>query len=210
MQLGISEVFPVYVVDDDPVVRESIDFLLSTVDIACRKFDGGVPFLAELPALADGCLLLDLVMPQANGLDVMRALSAAGRTMPITLMTAAANAPAMRVAAEICPFVLMEKPFDEERLFDALEIGFQTLASGVPDLAAARARDAIATLSADQLVVLQGSIAGMASSALALLLGISEMQVRRIRVALEQQIGARDVYHSAEIGKLAGLQPLRP
>jgi two-component system response regulator FixJ len=210
LQLAASDPVPIYLVDDDPVVRDSIEFLIGTAGLCCRSFGDGAAFLAALPALADGCLLLDLVMPQVTGLDVMRQLVTAGRRMPIILMTAAATAPALRLAAELRPYVLIEKPFDDDALFGALNAAFVLLERGSPGGDAGRARKAVATLAADQTAVLRGIVAGLDTTTLARHLGLSELCVRRIRVTMQAQIGASDVYQLAAIARLADLLPYDP
>lgn len=204
-----NRAFPVYVVDDDEVVAESIAFLLSTAGIDSRRFDDGRAFLDKLPGLAAGCILLDLVMPQVNGIDVMRQLLATGCTMPVVLMTAAANTSAMRMSAGVSPHRFLEKPFDEDSLFAALEDGFAMLAQRAPASHGTRSQAVVAQLPAHQQVMLRGLIAGMGTAAVAAYLGISMVRARRMHLALREQIGAKDVYHAAAIGKQAGLQPLR-
>ncbi len=210
MQTDLGSEHPVYLVDDDKVVRESIDFLLSTVGLNCRMFENGASFVAEVADLPDGCLLLDLMMPQVDGLDVMRHLVATGRRMPIILMTATTNVSIMRLATSISPHVLLEKPFDEEDLFAAIKDGFDVLDRGRSEIDAEAARAVVAELSHDQITILRGLIADIDTPALARRLGVSEVSMRRDHLSLRERIGARDVHHSIAIGLLAGLLPLEP
>ena len=197
---------PVYLVDDDRSVRESIEFLLATVGVTCRSFEDGGEFLAEIAELPDGCVLIDQVMPQVGGLQVMHQLRQIGRTMPIILMTAATNASRRHLTEEIGPHALLEKPFDEDALCRALETSFERLGGG----AEISAQHAVEQLSAQQVTVLRGLIAGIRTAGLARLLRLEETRVRQIRVALKERLGATDIHHAIAIGESAGLQPLRP
>lgn len=200
---------PVYLVDDDALVRKSTAFLLDTIGIGCRSFDDGAAFLAEIEDLPDGCLLIDRVMSHVSGLEVIHRLNALDRKMPIILMTAETVGSRLRLAENIGPHALLEKPFDETALVSALENGFEVLASGSePD--ATSARDLVALLTPNQTRILRGLIAGMDSAALALRLSVPETLIRRDRVALKARIAATDVHHAIAIGTRAGLVPLQP
>lgn len=199
---------PVYLVDDDAIVRQSTAFLLDTIGIACRAFDDGAAFLAEIDALPDGCLLIDRVMPHVGGLEVIHRLNALDRKMPIILMTAATSPSRLRLAENIGPHALLEKPFDETALVAALENGFEVLAGSDTDATGACA--AVALLTPDQTLILRGLIAGMDTAALALRLSVPETMIRRNRVALKQRIAAGDVHQAIAIGERAGLAPLQP
>ncbi|WP_157134495.1 response regulator transcription factor [Sphingomonas sp. PAMC 26605] len=198
---------PVYVVDDDALVRESTQFLLATLGISSRTFADGAGFLDAVEQLPDGCLLVDRVMPGVGGLEIVHALHARQRQMPIILMTAATNTPSRRLADTIGPHTLLEKPFAESALLTALGSGFERLAFG-SEQDAANARDVVAQLPPLQTTILRGLIAGLDTPALAERLGLAETRVRRSRVALKARIGARDVHHAIAIGRRAGLPPL--
>lgn len=199
---------PVYLVDDDAIVRESTAFLLGTIGIGCRAFDDGAAFLAEIDALPDGCLLIDRVMPHVSGLEVIHRLTALDRKMPVILMTAETSGSRRRLVESIGPHALLEKPFEEAALLTALENGFDALATG-SDIDAT-ARDAVVQLTQNQTLILRGLIAGMDTAALALRLSLPETLVRRNRVALKARIAATDVHDAIAIGKRAGLAPLPP
>lgn len=208
MLFGPITAAPVYVVDDDALVRQSTQFLLATLGINCRTFGDGAAFLEAVEQLPDGCLLVDRVMPGIGGLEVVHTLHALQRQMPIILMTAATTASGRRRTDNIGPHTLLEKPFEESALLNALGSGFEMLAFG-SEQDAANARAAVAQLTPLQTVILRGLIAGLDTPALAARLGLAETRVRRNRVALKARIAARDVDHAIAIGKRAGVPPLQ-
>jgi FixJ family two-component response regulator len=83
----------VFVVDDDPSVRESIERLLGTIDLSVRAFGAGREFLnsdrPEIPA----CLVLDVRLPGISGLDFQRELNKANIRIPIIFITAHGDVP---------------------------------------------------------------------------------------------------------------------
>lgn len=207
--LSQSPAPPVYLVDDNALVRDSTVFLLGTNGVKCRAFDDGAAFLAEVENLPDGCLLIDRLMPRVSGVQVIQWLNAIERRMPIILMTAATNTSRTDLAETIGPHTLLEKPFEEDALLSALENGFQVLAFGA-ESDATNARDLVAHLTSNQTLILRGLIAGMDTPTLATRFDIAEPLVRRHRVALKERIAATDVHHAVAIGRRAGLSPLHP
>ncbi|MHB9880333.1 response regulator transcription factor [Pacificimonas sp. ICDLI1SI03] len=198
----------VYLVDDDPGVRDSTAFLLDTMSIKNHAFERGEAFIEALDELSDGCLLLDLMMPGAGGFEVMRDLAARKRPMPVILMTAASSAWTIRLAPGIGPFKLLEKPFAEDMLLGAIEDAFEMLGKGTCSSRAAQAKEGIARLSAGQFLLLRGLISGMDTPELCQRLDMSELEVRRMRARVQERIGAPDIYRAMEIGEAAGLLPL--
>ena len=83
----MSQAYPIYVVDDDEAIRRSLSFLLKTSGFAVQLFEGGMPFLKEAGHLAPGCVLLDVRMPDMDGLEVQRALRGRGVMLPVIIMT---------------------------------------------------------------------------------------------------------------------------
>ncbi len=113
------------VVDDDESVRESLPDLLKTFGYDAAPFDCAEAFLAsDLADRADG-LLLDIVMPGMNGPELSRKLKRLGYDIPTIFMTAHADdATAGQLREEGASDVLF-KPFDPERLVDALRIALR-------------------------------------------------------------------------------------
>jgi FixJ family two-component response regulator len=110
----------VYLVDDDPAVRKSLERLLRADGLQVQTFATPQAFLrAELPE-APGCLILDVELPELNGLALQQTLIQRGFSMPVIFLTGHGDIPmtvqAMKAGAQ--DFLL--KPFDAERLLAAV------------------------------------------------------------------------------------------
>lgn len=77
----------VYVVDDDDAVRRSVGFMLKTSGFDVHAFASGIAFLKEVKTLDPGCVLLDVRMPEMDGLEVQQELNAQGIAMPVIVLT---------------------------------------------------------------------------------------------------------------------------
>jgi two-component system response regulator FixJ len=119
---------PLYVVDDDEAVRASLASLLRLRDdLAVSSFASGTEFLAHLPGLAPGLLVVDMHMPGATGLDVLHALAVRSRSMPTILITGQADNDLKLVCTRAGAIGFLEKPFDHRELFRLVDRGLQRL-----------------------------------------------------------------------------------
>jgi two-component system response regulator FixJ len=110
----------VYIIDDNPDVRNSIAFMLRTHDIASRAFAGGYEFAEALPTLAPGCLLLDIRMPGISGLELLAKLADDGCTWPVVVMTGHGEVDLGTKAIRLGARDFLEKPFDVDLLLHCL------------------------------------------------------------------------------------------
>lgn len=110
----------VYLVDDDPSVRDALMLLPSLRDIAAKPFENAESLLAELTAEHRGCVLSDLKMPGKSGLDLLEELSAQHIRLPIVILTAHGDVATTRTALRGGAFDFLENPVDEDILVDVL------------------------------------------------------------------------------------------
>jgi RNA polymerase sigma factor (sigma-70 family) len=115
----------VFVIDDDPSVRSSLRFLISTVGLHVESFDSAENFLrSKLPDRL-GCLVLDVRLRGLSGLDFQRELVAKNIPIPIIFITAHGDIP-MSVRAMKCGAVeFLTKPFRDQDLLDAIRIALE-------------------------------------------------------------------------------------
>jgi len=106
----------VFVVDDDDSLRRSLERLLRVTGHNVESFSSAAAFLERDDPNVPCCLLLDIRMPQMNGLDVQRAVSGAGRAMPIVFMTGFADIETCVVGMKSGAADFLLKPFDEDEL----------------------------------------------------------------------------------------------
>ncbi|MDH7798941.1 MULTISPECIES: response regulator transcription factor [unclassified Beijerinckia] len=114
---------PVYLVDDDEAVRRALGLLLSTVGIETISFGDPQAFLAQVPKLKPGCLILDIRMPAISGLKLQEQLTACGIDWPAIVISGHGDIEACRRAFRNGAVDFLSKPIDEQDLIDAIQKG---------------------------------------------------------------------------------------
>jgi RNA polymerase sigma factor (sigma-70 family) len=115
----------VFVVDDDPSVRSSLKFLLSTVGLHVESFDSADTFLHKNPPDAPSCLVLDVRLPGLSGLDFQRELAARKISIPIVFLTGHGDIPMSVRAMKAGAVEFLTKPFRDQDLLDAVRIALE-------------------------------------------------------------------------------------
>lgn len=106
----------IFIVDDDDAVRDSLVLLLGLRGYATRGFTRAKDFLSAVDRDARGCILLDLRMPDMDGLEVQAELAAREIRLPIIMLTAHGDVATARAALKAGAFDFLEKPFDDALL----------------------------------------------------------------------------------------------
>ena len=115
----------VFVVDDDPSVRSSLKFLLSTVGLQVEGFDSADAFLHNHLPDRTSCLVLDVRLPGLSGLDFQRELTARNITIPIIFLTGHGDIPMSVRAMKAGAIEFLTKPFRDQDLLDAVGIALE-------------------------------------------------------------------------------------
>ncbi len=115
----------VLVVDDDPSVRSSLKFLLSTVGLHVESFDSADAFLRKKLPDAPSCLVLDVRLPGLSGLDFQRELVARNILIPIIFLTGHGDIPMSVRAMKAGAVEFLTKPFRDQDLLDAIRIALE-------------------------------------------------------------------------------------
>lgn len=203
----MSEPFPIHVVDDDEAIRRSLSFLLKTSGYAVRQFEGGTAFLKEAGDLERGCVLLDVRMPDIDGLEVQRELRARGIMLPVIIMTGHGDIDMAVAAMKAGASDFIEKPFEKAALLGCLEAARQL---SVADRGAnARAEDARARLNIltdREREVLDGLVEGLPNKSIAYDLGISPRTVEIHRANLMQKLEVKSLAEALRIAFHATLE----
>jgi FixJ family two-component response regulator len=111
---------PVYVVDDDEAVRDSLQTLLQSEGIAAHGFATSVAALAAIEACRPACLVLDLHLPGVSGLDLLRMLGARGFDVPVVMISGRIDRGARTRALASGAAALLHKPLDHAELVGAI------------------------------------------------------------------------------------------
>lgn len=119
----------VFIVDDDSAVCESLSALLESEGFAATAFPGATEFLDALKPNPQGCVILDINLPQISGLDLQGMLKERGVDLPIIFLTGFGDVPKATAGLKAGAVDFLEKPVDNEVLLEAvrkaLEIGVQ-------------------------------------------------------------------------------------
>src|ERR1700754_4204722 len=113
----------VMVIDDDPDLRGSVGRLLRSLDINVQLFGSISDFLASDPPDGPTCLVLDIRLPGRSGLDLQRELVRAKRELPIIFITGHGDITVSVEAMKGAAIEFLTKPFREQYLLDAIQIG---------------------------------------------------------------------------------------
>ena len=109
----------VSLIDDDASVLEAIGILLGIAGLTAARFESATAFLA-VPA-APGCIVCDVRMPDMTGLDLLRKLKQTGDDRPFLLLTGHGDVAMALEAIKLGAFDFLEKPFDNDRLIEAIK-----------------------------------------------------------------------------------------
>jgi len=201
---GVADAQTVFVVDDDPGIRDSVRWLLESVGLRVETYDSAQAFLDAYVATRPGCLILDVRLPGMNGLDLLDALRNRGATLPVIVVTAFGEVHSTVRAMKGGAIDVMEKPTRDQVLLDrvhqALELDRHTRAS-LASRADAVAR--FARLSRREVEVLKLIIAGKANKVIASELTRSTKTVEAHRAAIMRKLGAHSIAEVVRIVLLA-------
>lgn len=198
----------VHVVDDDRDVRCSISFMLGAAGIQCRPFGSGADFLDSLAELQDGCVLLDIRMPQLDGFQVMSALAERQYVWPVIAMTGHGEVAVAVRAMKLGAIDFLEKPFEEPVLLGSLERAFELLAARSGQACLKRqAMERLAALSPRELDVLKGLMAGLSNKMLATRFSFSLRTAEMHRANMMERLGVGSLAEALTLGVQAGVEP---
>jgi len=115
----------VFVVDDDPSVRSSLKFLLSSMGLQVESFDSAETFLQRKPPDAPSCLVLDVRLRGLSGLDFQRELAERNIRIPIVFVTGHGDIPMSVRAMKAGAIEFLTKPYRDQDLLDAVRIALE-------------------------------------------------------------------------------------
>ena len=198
----------VHVVDDEEPVRRSLALMLKVSGYAVSTFDSGTSLLDAAEALVPGALLLDVRMPDIDGIEVQRHLASRGVGLPVVVMTGHGDMSVASAALQAGAVAFLEKPFAKAALTEALGAAFLKLDD--PEgynrrLTAAAA--SVRKLSEDDRALLACLAGGRSNEQAAGELGISPASAEVRRARLLSELGAGSLNELLRIAFAAGLQP---
>ncbi|OLL32465.1 DNA-binding response regulator [Burkholderia sp. SRS-W-2-2016] len=200
----------VFVVDDDISVRESLELLLRSAGLRARIFESAEQFLATPRVFVPSCLVLDVSLPEVNGLQLQQRIAADRPDMPIIFITGYGDVPMTVQAMKAGAVEFLTKPFNDETLLQAIRD------------ALAHSRDALdcqlelrdvqacyATLTAREREVMALVVSGLLNKQIGGELGISEITVKMHRGKVMQKMNAQSLPELVNLAAKLGLKPQR-
>ena len=202
----MSDKRPIHIIDDDDAVRRSASFMLKTSGFAVETWPSGVAFLKEVRHATEGVILLDVRMPEMDGLEVQHALNERGVTMPVIVLTGHGDVGIAVRAMKAGAVDFLEKPFEKAVLLSAIEAAFARLGDAKDK--SARADEAaviIQALTGRERDVLEGLAQGLPNKTIAYDLGISPRTVEVHRANLMTKLEVRSLSDALRIAFAAGM-----
>jgi two-component system response regulator FixJ len=183
----------VFVIDDDPGVRESLRALLEAAGYGVKDFSSAEAFLAQSGSLP-GCLITDVRMPEMDGIALQEELIRRGAAIPIIVITGHGDVPLAVRAMKAGAIDFIEKPFAEDVLLDSVHRAVTTGRRAHDQAAEMRAaRALLEELTPREREVLEHLVAGRANKMVAYELGISPRTVEIHRARIMDKFKARSL-----------------
>jgi len=181
----------VFIVDDDPAVRDSLRWLVESVNLPVQVFATGLEFLDSEAPYQPGCLILDIRMPGMSGIDVFEELKSRNSSVPVIFLTGHGDVHLAVRAMKAGAFDFVEKPFNDQLLLDLIQKAIRvdaentTLRSQLSTI-----KDRIDQLTERERQVLDGVAGGDSNKIIAESLGLSEKTIEFHRARMMDKMQA--------------------
>ena len=181
----------VFIVDDDAAVRDALALLMRSANLTAAVFGGAREFLEKVPQDRPGCLVLDVRMPEIDGLELQQQLAARGSRLPIIMLTGHGDIPMAVQALRAGALDFIPKPFESKallaRVHEAIELDARTRQQHL-DRADIQAR--VAKLTPREAEVLTYIAEGLSTKLIAAALGSRFNTVQNQRAAVLKKMQA--------------------
>ena len=202
----MSDRHMIHIVDDEDAVRSSLAVMLQVVGYAVTAWPDGASFLRAASHIEAGCVLLDIRMPEMDGLEVQRAMQEQGIAWPVVVLTGHGDVSTAVTAMKAGAIDFLEKPLAKSTLITAIEAALQSFeGTDTARRRTALASQRIARLTAREQEVLRGLANGMPNRNIAHELAISPRTVEIHRANLMAKLGVRSLSDALRLAFSAGL-----
>lgn len=184
----------VFVVDDDPSIRDSLSLLLKAVGHQPRVFEDAQSFLDQYDISQAGCLILDVRMPGMDGLQLQRLLADLAPHLPVIMLTAHGDLPMAVDAMRSGAWHFVEKPYEKDRLLGIIDDGLESDRQWrMENAELLEIETRLATLTSRERDVLEQLVDGKGTKGVALALGTSPNTVAHQRARILEKMRAESV-----------------
>jgi len=196
----------VFVVDDDALVRDTIEDLLKSVGLEVRFFASAVEFLETRRPDAPACLVLDVRLPEQSGLDFQKALVGTDMELPIVFITGHGDIPMSVRAMKSGAVEFLPKPFRDQDLLDAIQAAIaRDRARRADARMLAELRRRFAALSPREQDVMGQVVNGRLNKQIASDLNLSEARVKALRGQIMRKMQAESLPELVRIADRLGI-----
>src|SRR5258705_1498999 len=201
----------VLVIDDDPDLRASVGRLLRSLGLDAQVFASISDFLKSDPPDGPTCLVLDVRLPGQSGFDLQRELATVNRELPIIFITGHGDIPMSLQAMKGGAIEFLTKPFRDQELLDAIQLGLsRDRARRENEKALAALRERFESLSPRAREIMVQVAHGRLSKQIAGDIGISEATVEMHRSRLMHKMKGRSLPEVSRIADKLELVPEEP
>jgi RNA polymerase sigma factor (sigma-70 family) len=197
----------VFIVDDDPSHRDSLQFLLESAGMEARCFSSARDFLDGADPDTPGCILLDVKMPGISGLDLQKQLANRSISLPIIFITGHGTVPMSVRAMKAGALDFLQKPFDEQDLFQAIHHAMERDRQARLERENLKViRDSIDSLSPREHQVFTLLVSGLLNKQVAHKLGITERTIKAHRQRVMEKMQADSLADLVRYAEKLGLR----
>ncbi len=196
----------VYIVDDDPAVRDSVALLLNSAHICAKAYCSARAFLLDFHGSMEGCLLLDIRMPEMGGPELQLELLSRGSLLPVIYLSAYGDVPTTVQAIKNGAVDVLTKPVNPQSLLDNVQEAFklyETRAAGQKTLADVRRK--LALLTHREYEILTLIVNGESSKKVARKLNISFRTVEVHRTHILQKLDVDSLLALTAVADACGI-----
>jgi len=198
----------VFVVDDDISVRESLEALIRCEGWKPETFASAQEFLTRPRVVTPSCLILDVDLPDLNGLDLQKCIASDRKDMPIIFITGHGDVPMTVRAMKAGAVEFLTKPFNDEALLSAIRHSIERSNVALRrEREIGALRDCYASLTPREKEVLVLVVSGLSNKQVGAELGISEITVKAHRGRVMQKMQAESLPDLVKIATRLRLTP---
>lgn len=196
----------VFIVDDDPAIRDALSLLIELDDISVETFEHAEAFLARCQPSWRGCLVTDVRMPGMSGVELQAELARRDITLPLIFLTGYGDIPMSVKAMKAGAVDFLTKPVTGTALLEAVHTALDEEEKRIGEVAAREAAAArLDSLTERETRVMQLAIAGRSNKEIARSLDISHRTVEIHKARVMQKTGAASVVELARLAAACGM-----
>jgi FixJ family two-component response regulator len=196
----------IFVVDDDPSVLKALTRLLMAEGFETRPYSSPTHFLDAYDGRVPGCIVMDLAMPDINGLDLQNRLASSGRVNPVIFITGRGDIPSSVRAMKAGAVDFLTKPFNDSDLLAAVRLAIdKDQATRLKSEQRDRIERSLSSLTARERQVFEHVTRGRLNKQIAGDLGIVEKTVKVHRGRVMKKMGVRTLAELVQLAERLGL-----